>query len=130
MHGNSKCMQCYYFVKVDLVVFCNLENSSSFIQAISLAPLQVRYYSEVLPTQHGYCARVSHRGATGNCNRQLQVKNLPKVPTWRLEWDSNPQPSGRKASTLSMRHHVPQINNNFPQIFIYLLSIMGLCSCI
>src|SRR6218665_289433 len=25
---------------------------------------------------------------------QLQVKDLPKVPTWRLERESNPQPSG------------------------------------
>ena len=27
----------------------------SFIQAISIAPLRVHYYSEALPTQHGYC---------------------------------------------------------------------------
>jgi len=26
----------------------------SLIQAISIAPLQVHYYSEALPTQHGY----------------------------------------------------------------------------
>src|SRR6218665_3543818 len=25
---------------------------------------------------------------------QLQVKDLPKVPTWRLERESNPRPSG------------------------------------
>jgi len=31
----------------------------SFIQAISLAPLQIHYYSEALPTQQGCCARVS-----------------------------------------------------------------------
>jgi len=30
----------------------------SFIQAISIAPFQVHYYSEVLPTQHGYCVGV------------------------------------------------------------------------
>ena len=29
-----------------------------FIQAISIAPLQVNYYSEALPTQHGYCVGV------------------------------------------------------------------------
>jgi len=34
----------------------------SFTQAISIAPLQVLYYSEALPSQHGYCARIS-----GNC---------------------------------------------------------------
>ena len=40
--------------------------------------------------------------------KQLQVKDLPKVPTWRLERDSNPRRSSRKASTLPMRHHAPQ----------------------
>ena len=29
-----------------------------FIQAISILPLQVRYYSVTLPTQHGYCVVV------------------------------------------------------------------------
>src|SRR6218665_2839332 len=37
-------------------------------------------------------------------HRQLQVKDLPKVPTWRLGQDSNPRPSGRKVSSLPMRH--------------------------
>jgi len=32
-----------------------------FIQTISIAPLQVRFYSEALPTQHGYCAGVSRQ---------------------------------------------------------------------
>ena len=58
----------------------------SFIQAISIAPLQVHYYSEALLTQ------------------QLWVKDLPKVATWRLEWESNPWPFGRKASTLPVSH--------------------------
>src|SRR6218665_1967956 len=39
--------------------------------------------------------------------RQLQVKDLPKVPMWQLEQDSNPRPPGRKASTPPMRHHAP-----------------------
>jgi len=37
-----------------------------FIQAISIAPPQVHYYSEALPTQHGYCVAVSRRNVTGN----------------------------------------------------------------
>src|SRR6218665_2725702 len=41
--------------------------------------------------------------------RQLQVKDLPKVLTWRLERDSNPRPSGRTASSQPMRHHVPLV---------------------
>src|SRR6218665_708320 len=74
----------------------------SFIQTISMAPLQVHFYSEALPTQHGYCAGVSRRSVTGNC----ELKNLSKVPTWRLERESNPRPSGRKLSTQPMRQHV------------------------
>src|SRR6218665_3526013 len=33
-------------------------------------------------------------------------EDLPKVPTWRLERDSNPRPSGRKVSFLPMRNRV------------------------
>ena len=39
----------------------------SVIQAFSIAPLQVHYYSEVLPTQQKYCVGVSRRSATCNC---------------------------------------------------------------
>jgi len=38
-----------------------------FIQAISIAALQVHYYSETIPTQHVYCVRVSRRSTTRNC---------------------------------------------------------------
>ena len=36
----------------------------SFIQAISIAPLQVHYYSEVLPTQHEYCVGATQATAS------------------------------------------------------------------
>ena len=72
------------------------------IQAISIAPLQVRYYSEALPTQHGYCDGVSRRSAAGNC----ELRICPRSPMWRLERDSNSRPSGRKTVTLPMRHHI------------------------
>jgi len=39
----------------------------SFIHTISIAPLQVHYYSVALQTQHGYCVGVTRRNATGNC---------------------------------------------------------------
>jgi len=48
----------------------------SFIQAISIAPLQVHYYSEALPTQHGYCAEISRRSATGNCEWRTCPRSL------------------------------------------------------
>ena len=40
--------------------------------------------------------------------RQLRVKDLPKVRTRRLEWDSNLRPSGRKAPNLPLTHQAPQ----------------------
>src|SRR6218665_2051023 len=48
----------------------------SFIQAFSKAPLQIHYYSEALPTQHGYCVCVSHRSATGNSERRTCPRSL------------------------------------------------------
>ena len=44
----------------------------SFIPAISIAPLRVLYYSEVLPTiQHGYCIGVSRRSAQAAVSKGL-----------------------------------------------------------
>ena len=44
----------------------------SFIHsAISIAPLQVLYYSEALPTQHGYCIGVSRRSAQATVGKGL-----------------------------------------------------------
>jgi len=48
----------------------------SFIQAIFIVPLQVYYYSEALPTQHGFCVGFSRRTATGNC----EWRTCPRSP--------------------------------------------------
>jgi len=48
----------------------------SFIQTISIAPLQVHFYSEALLTQHGYCAGVSRRSASGNCELRTCTRSL------------------------------------------------------
>jgi|SRR6218665_3130244 len=39
-------------------------------------------------------------------HRQLQVKEWPKVPTWRLERESNSRSSGRKSSSQPRCHHI------------------------
>src|SRR6218665_3381740 len=39
--------------------------------------------------------------------RQLRVKDLPKVPTWQLEVESNQRPSAPKALTISTYNHAP-----------------------
>src|ERR1043165_9130664 len=40
-------------------------------------------------------------------HEQLRVKDLPRVPTRRLEVDSNPQPSGCKAPNIQLHHRAP-----------------------
>src|SRR6218665_472302 len=42
-----------------LALICGCICVYSFIQAISIAPLQVYYYSEAFPTHHEYCVGVS-----------------------------------------------------------------------
>jgi len=40
-------------------------------QGICIAPLQVYYCSEALPTQRGYCIGVSYQSTTGNWSEGL-----------------------------------------------------------
>src|SRR5688572_30314853 len=42
-------------------------------------------------------------------HEQLRVKDLPRVPTWRLEVDSNLQPSGCKAPNIPLHHRTPTL---------------------
>ena len=66
---------------------CPRIHSFIFIHsAISIAPLQVLYYSEALPTT----ARILYRSFHAEAHRQLQVKVKVKDPTWQLERESNP----------------------------------------
>ena len=70
----------------------------SFFPDISMAPLQIQRRSRL---QHWYCVGVN----TPKRYRQQQENDFPKVPTWRLQWDSNLRPSGRKAPNLPLSHH-------------------------
>ena len=54
-------------------------------------------------------ARILCRSFTPKHHRQLRVKDLPKVPTWRLEWNSNTRPFGQKETNLPMSHQTPHI---------------------
>jgi len=47
-------------------------------------------------------ARILYQSFTPKRHWQLCVEDLPKVPTWRLERESNP----RESSTQPMRHHI------------------------
>jgi len=64
-------------------------------------------------------ARILCRSFTLKRHRQLRVKDLPKVPKWQLERDSNQQPPVERYRL----NHVPQLwftlNNLFILISIY-----------
>jgi len=49
---------------------------SGYFYSATVLPLQVLYYSEAFPTQHGYCARISRRSATGNCEWRTCPRSL------------------------------------------------------
>ena len=81
---------------------------SSFIRTISIAPLQVHFYSEALPTQHGYCAGVSHRSATGNC----ELRTYPRSLHIRGGYRAKVEPTTLRLKAIDStnappRHHAP-----------------------
>src|SRR6218665_2573585 len=86
----SNCLKrpCYSFI------------SSGYFYSASSSPLLLRG----APDTARYCWNF-----TPKRYRQQRVKDLPMVPTWRLERDSNPRPFGRKATNLPMSHHAPRI---------------------
>jgi len=98
-----------------------------FILRIYIAPPQ-ETYSEALSAQTkfihpGYLystfssplllrsthdkARIPSQSFKPKHHRQLRMKDLPKIPMWQLERNSNPWPFGRKALNLPMSHHAP-----------------------
>src|SRR6218665_877636 len=55
-------VECQIGLSRTIILLINSKFIHSSIQDISIVPLQLHYYSEALPSQHGYCVRVS-----GNC---------------------------------------------------------------
>ena len=80
---------------------CCCQKMHSFIPNISIAPFQFTITQGLPRLQHLYCVAVN----TLKRNRQLRAKDLPKVHTRRLEWESNLRPSGRKTPKLLLSHH-------------------------
>ena len=84
---------------------------------LSLLYNTIQYNTTVLLYRHSFlCKQAKLRralpclGGANYCNadcRALWARKLLKVPTWRLERDSNPRPFGRKATNLPMSHHAP-----------------------
>ena len=70
----------------------------------------------------------SRKAATG-CHitsyRQLRVKDLPKVPTWRLEVESNQRPSAPNASDTTTQPTMP-LSNVYCTQFLITMKILFL----
>ena len=80
----------------------------SFIHSISHSGYFYSASSSPLPLRGAFnTAHILCRSITPKSHRQLLVRDLPKVPTWRLEGGSNPRPFGQKAPNLPMRHQTP-----------------------
>src|SRR6218665_2490870 len=97
-------MQALYQVYVEQ---CRIDYATYATYSVYRNSVKYHTHSFIL-SGHFYSAPSSHpllRGAPdyntdtvsgvhAETQRQLQVKDLPKVPTWRLEGESNPRPSG------------------------------------
>ena len=78
----------------------------SFFPDISITPLHAHYTTQRRSRlQHWYCVGVN----APKRYRQLWVKDLAKIPTWRLAWDSNLRHSGRKAPNLPLSNHATHV---------------------
>ena len=74
----------------------------SFNRAISIAPLQVHYYSEALPT---HCSTDIVLEFHAEAPQTTASEGLAQGSYMAaIERDSNPRPCGRKASNLPMSH--------------------------
>ena len=79
MHAS---MSVYWSVSLSLIQsFIHSCIHSGYFYSASSSPLLLSSAPDT--------ARILCRSFTPKRHRQLRVKDLPKVPTWRLEWDSN-----------------------------------------
>src|SRR6218665_841362 len=84
--------------------FSNSFIHSGYFYSASSSPLLLRSAPDT--------SRIPCQSLTPKRLRQLRVKDLPKVPTWRLKRESNPLPFRRKTSNRPMRHHAQLIPND------------------
>src|SRR6218665_4221796 len=76
-------------------------HSPGYLYSASWSPLLLRGAPD---TERTPCRSLSPKR-----HRQLRLKDLLKVPTRRLERDSNPRSLERKATNLPMSHHASLI---------------------
>ena len=89
---------CFFIYMLDIFSFIH---SFNHFYSASSSPLLLRGAPDT--------ALMLCRNFIPKHHRQLWVKDLPKVPTWWLEQESNPRPFGRKVSTLPMCYIYPTL---------------------
>ena len=94
-----------------LMEVCSTFIHSGYFYIASSSPLLLRGSPDT--------ARILCRSFTLKHHRQLRVKDLPKVPTWRLKWDSDPSDEMRRIYQWATTSHKSFI------IYAYLMH----CSC-
>ena len=100
---------CEYFVVSQLIFWCDVMPFifiHLFIHFRYLYSAPSRFLLRGAPDYSADTESEFHAEA----HEQLRVKDLPRVPTRRLEVDSNPQPSGCKAPNIPLHHRAPSSN--------------------
>src|SRR6218665_3374437 len=87
--------ECTHNTETNFLLFIH----SGYIYSASSSPLLLRGAP--------YTTLILCRSFTPKRHMQLRMKDLPKVPTWRPERDSNQRPFGRKATSSPMRYNAP-----------------------
>ena len=102
-----------------------LEQNSFIHSAISIAPLQVLYYSEALPTTERILYRSFTPKRTGNCRKRS------KVPTWRLSGSRTQDPpvESYRLNQGATMSHLPLKNWELMTPWKNLMRIMQLACC-
>src|SRR6218665_3491760 len=90
-------------------------STHSFIQSISTAPLQVHYYSEALPTQHGHCAGISRRSATGN---NCELRTCPQSVRFNYSGSPTHDPSDKRRHLYQCVTLAPQ--SQFLEVYMFI----------
>ena len=96
-------MNCYCHHSGSIIIIFIIDIIHSFIYS---GYFYSSFTSPLLLRGAPDTARILCRSFTPKRHMQLRVKNFPKIPTWRLEWGSNPRPFWRKATNLPMNQSI------------------------
>ena len=97
-----------------LILFCRLNARSHSTDVLCMSTCYSAPSRFLLRGAPDYSADTESE-FHAEAHEQLRVKDLPRVPTRRLEVDSNPQPSGCKAPNIPLHHRAPRCDRDAKQ---------------